>query len=57
MSFAFDSGGTWQFYRRDGVNLPLSEVHQAAARIEVEEGPLAKADFIEAVRAKLRLRN
>lgn len=53
-SFAFNGGGRWRFFERDGVKVPLAEIAQAADRIEVEEGRVARQDFVEAVRAKLK---
>ena len=54
MSFAFNGGGAWWFYKRDGVHVPLEEIKQAAVGVEAEEGLLAKIDFVEAIRVKIK---
>ncbi|GAB3435792.1 hypothetical protein [Actinophytocola sediminis] len=54
VSFAFSGGGTWRFYELDGVSVPLAEIKQAAAWVAEEEGAIARALFVEAIRAKLK---
>jgi hypothetical protein len=53
-SFACDGGGTWYFYERGGINIPMAEIRRHANTIAATEGSIARDDFLAMIRLKIR---
>ncbi|GAA4018709.1 hypothetical protein GCM10022247_47920 [Allokutzneria multivorans] len=53
-SFAYNGGGTWRFYEREGVNIPMAEIREHASAIAAVEGIAARNDFIATIRLKIK---
>ncbi|WP_168200738.1 hypothetical protein [Allokutzneria sp. NRRL B-24872] len=53
-SFAYNGGGDWRFYEREGVNIPMAEIREHASVIAAVEGIAARNDFIATIRLKIK---